>query len=207
MTKAVRADLRVELTKTTATTPSDKVPDLEPSPPLVGGEGGPEPDAKDRRHVDIAVRVHGVEIRVDGVGFTPGWLNSLARVVKAIPDDLRKEMESIWCWRVGEEDWPPSCPDGSWHPGYWISANPAVIQHETVRDKLNDVFLRVDGGHPGIGWRQLEVPWEDGKPSKELYERLLPDEPHPGRLLLTDEEEHEMRIEPVGWGAAGTRRN
>ena len=97
--------------------------------------------------------------------------------------------------------------DGSWHPGYFICANPAVIQHEDVREKLNDIFLQVDGGHPGICWLCLDVPWEDGKRLKLPRELHFSNDPLPGRLLLTEEEEREIMIKPVGWGAAGTRPN
>ena len=86
-----------------------------------GGKGGldPEPDAQDGRkeiakpnaeegaNREYIAIVHGIKIRVIGMDFAALWLNSLARVVEAIPHGLRKEIEFILCCRDGDEDWPP----------------------------------------------------------------------------------------------------
>jgi hypothetical protein len=134
-----------------------------------------------------------------------GWLKIMARVVGAMPEDLRKQIRSIQYH--SDSTWPPN-PD--WNPGYLIHANPDLIMDADKRQRLSDVFLRADGGHPGIGWLFPDVPWIDGKPVKH---NLFPDADAPrvgepgGPLsthpceLLDIQDEIELWIEPVGWGA------
>jgi hypothetical protein len=108
------------------------------------------------------------------------WLQSLARVVEAMPDDLVKDIDSI---QYAKGHWPPD-EHQAWQPGYTIFAKRKLIRNDHARQQINDLFMRVDGGHPGVAWFPLITE---------------PDMP--------DEEIDDLFIEPVGWGSGSCLQN
>jgi hypothetical protein len=118
----------------------------------------------------------------DDRALAEGRLQTLARLVEAMPPDLHKEIRSI---DYSKGNWPP---DPYWFPGYLIWANPELIRDAHERQRLSDLFLRVDGGHPGIGWMRPTTPWVNRKPQPALPELHLGDEMG-------------LWIKPIGWGA------
>jgi hypothetical protein len=159
----------------------------------------PTVHAKNRPGFTATVR--GIKIRAgdidelyigDDQALAEGWLQTLARLVDALPDDLHRQIGSI---DYTKGRWPP---DPTWYPGYLIWTNPELIEHAHQRQRLSDLFMRVDGGHPGIGWLHPSHPWSNDKPKLACGESL---EAYWDEGELDPEVEVGLWIEPMGWGA------
>jgi hypothetical protein len=108
-------------------------------------------------------------------------------VVEALPDDLVKDIESIG---YAKGHWPPD-EHQRWSPGYLIFAKRKLILSDQARQQINETFLRVDGGHPRIGWLPLTIsPIDEFDPE-----------------AMDDDENDELSIEPAGWGSGSGLRN